>query len=72
MLKTKNLNLLVLLPINIKNKESTREKLVEINVNEARKLGIASINNIGTQLFSGTNENIYCVLVIFIILDYCN
>lgn len=47
MLKTKYLNLLVLSPININCAESSREKLVEINVEEDRKMGISSIKNIG-------------------------
>lgn len=51
MLKTKYFNLLVLLPININNVENTRERLVEINMDEDRKIGVTSITNIGTQLF---------------------
>lgn len=51
MLKKKYFNLLVLLPININNTESTRKRLVEINMDEDKKMGIASIINIGMQYF---------------------
>lgn len=47
MLKTKYLNLLVLSPININSAESTKERLVDINVDEDRKIGISSLKNIG-------------------------
>lgn len=57
MLKTKNYNLLELLPLDINNKKTTRERLVEINIDEDRKMGIASITNIGTQLFSGISRD---------------
>jgi len=40
----------VTLPIKINSKESCREKLVEINVEEDRKTGISSIINIGMQI----------------------
>lgn len=63
MLKTKYLNLLVLLPTNIKSDESTREKLVGIIIEEDGKMGMSSIRNIGTQLFSGIGRNIYGVHV---------
>lgn len=45
------MNLLVLLPTN--SMESTRERLVEIKVDEERKTGISSLKNIGMQLFTG-------------------
>lgn len=63
MLKTKYLNLLVLLPTNTKNDESTREKCVKINTEEDRKMGMSSIKDIGTQFFSGIDRNIYGVHV---------
>lgn len=63
MLKTKYLNLLVLLPIIINSDESPREKLVEINMDEDRKMGMSSIRNIGMQLFSGIDWNIWVVHV---------
>jgi len=74
MLKTKYLNLLVLLPININNIENTREKLVEINMDKDRKMNSASIINIGTQLLSGINKGHFlCSSIhIFIKLGYYN
>lgn len=58
MLKTKYLNLLVLLPVNTKSDESTKEKCVKINTEEDRKMGMSSIRDIGTQLFSDIDRNI--------------
>jgi len=52
--------------------ENARERLVEINVEEDRKIGISSITNIGMQLFTGVNKGIYGVHNIFIKLGYCN
>lgn len=74
MLKTKYLHLLVLLPININRMESTREKVVETNLGENRKQGIASIKNIGMQLFSRATERYqWCSNInIFIKLGCCN
>lgn len=45
------MNLLVLLPTN--SMEGTRERLVEIKLDEERKTGISSLKNIGMQLFTG-------------------
>lgn len=59
MLKTKYLNLLVLSPIKINSDESTREKLVELDTEENRKTGMSSIRNIGTELFSGINRDMF-------------
>lgn len=52
--------------------ENTNEKLVAINVEEDRKIGISSITNIGMQLFTGVNKGIYDVHITFIKLGYCN
>jgi len=74
MLKTKYLHLLVLLPININNTDNTRERLVEINLDENRKMNSASIINMGTQLSSGIYQgHLWCSgLHIFIKLGYSN
>jgi len=52
--------------------DSTRKRLVEINVEEDRKIGISSITNIGMKLFTGVNKGIYGVHITFIKLGYCN
>lgn len=63
MLKTKYLNLLVLLPININSTENTRKILVELNMDEDKKMNNASIINIGTQYFQESTKDIYGVLL---------
>jgi len=62
----------VTLPIKINSKEICREKLVEINVEEDRKIGISSIINIGMQIFTGVNKDIYGVHITFVKLGYYN
>lgn len=72
MLKTKNCNLLVLLPFDINNKKATRERLVEINMDEDRKMGIASIKNIGRYLRKFFQGSTGICVVSFFILGYCH
>jgi len=62
----------VTLPIKIDRMDSTRKRLVEINVEEDRKIGISSITNIGMKLFTGVNKAIYGVHITFIKLGYYN
>lgn len=45
---------------------------MEINVEEDRKIGISSIINIGMQIFTGVNKDIYGVHITFIKLGYYN
>jgi len=52
--------------------ESNREKLLEINVEEDRQIGISSITNIGMQLFTGVNKGIYGVTITLTKLGYYN
>jgi len=53
----------VLLPIKINDAEIIREKIVQLNLDEDRKHGITSIQNIGMQIFSGINRDVNNYLV---------
>lgn len=62
MLKSKYLHLLVLLPLNINHLGSTRERLVETDIEEDKNLGVASMKHLGMKLISGINRSINNIL----------